>query len=87
MWLMANKMNEMKKITKKSPTSSASRGPLAHTFTLQNRSFSEVKNLATSRLIICHRHALRTCGSAVTQRFIPYCQLSSRRFKLSLRNM
>ena len=37
------------------------------------------------------RQALCTCGSAVTQRFISYCQLSCvlspRRFKLSLRNM
>ena len=64
--------------------------------------FFEVKNLTTSLLIICQkekfpvifredRHALRTCGSAVTQRFIPYCQLScvlsSRRFKLYLFNM
>ena len=36
------------------------------------------------------RHALRTRGKAVRQRFIPYCQLrcvlTSRRFKVSLRN-
>ena len=87
---------------KGSPRSRTSRGPLAHTFIRRKRSFSEVKNLATGLLIICqngeipvisrkNRHALLTCGSAVTQRFIPYCQLSSvlcsRRFKLSLRNM
>ena len=65
---------------------------MAHRFIRQNRSFSDVKNLATSLIIICqkeknpvifreNRHALRTCGSAVTQRFIPYCQLSSRRMK------
>ena len=82
--------------------SCASRGPLAHTFIRRNRYFSEVKNLATSLLIICqkekipvifrkNRHTLRTCGSAVRQRFIPYCQLScvlsSRTSKLSLSNM
>ena len=37
-----------------------------------------------------NRNALRTCGSAVTQRFTQYCQvscvLSSTRFKLSLSN-
>ena len=63
--------------------------------------FTEVKNLATSLLIICQNeknpvifrkntHALRTCGNAETHRFLPYCELScvlsSRRFKLSLRN-
>ena len=87
---------------KGSPRSRTSRGPLTHTFIRRNTSFSEVKNLAIGLLIICqkeevpvifrkNRHALLTCGSAVTQRFIPYCQLScvlsSRRFKLSLRNM
>ena len=61
---------------KGSPRSRTSRGPLAHTFIRRNRSFSEVKNLATSLLIICqkeknpvifrkNRHALRSCGSAV----------------------
>ena len=86
------------RLFKGSPRSRASRGPLAHTFIRRNRSFSEVKSLVTSLLIICqkekipvvcskNRHALRTCGSAVTQRFIPYCQLPSRLFKLSLHNM
>ena len=62
---------------KGSPRSRASRGPLAHTLIRRNRSFSEVKNLATSLLIISQkekilsslekiRHALRTCGSAAT---------------------
>ena len=37
---------------KGSPRSRTSRGPLAHTFIRQTRSFSEVKNLATSLLII-----------------------------------
>ena len=87
---------------KGSPRSRASRGPLAYTFIRRNRSFSEVKNKAISLSIICqkeknpvifrkNRLALCTCGSAATQRFIPYCQLScflsSRRFRLSLRNM
>ena len=72
---------------KGSPRSRTSRGPLAHSFMRRNRSFSQVKNLATGLLVICqkgkipviftkNRHALLTCGSAVTQRFIPYCQLS-----------
>ena len=80
---------------KGSPRRHAGKVPLAHRFIRRNRSFSEVKNLATSLIIICqkeknpvifrkNRHALRTCGSAVTQRFIPYCQLSSRTFKLSV---
>ena len=38
-----------------------------------------------------NKNALRTCGSAVTQRFTQYCQVScvfsSTRFKLSLSNM
>ena len=55
-----------------------------HTFVRRNRSFSEVNNLATG-LLINHlskeeipvisrknRHALLTCGSEVTQPFIPY---------------
>ena len=37
---------------KESPRSRTSRGPLAHTFIPRNRSFSEVKNLATILLII-----------------------------------
>ena len=37
---------------KGSPRSRTSRGPLAHTFIPRNRSFSEVKNLATILLII-----------------------------------
>ena len=62
---------------KGSPNSRTSRGPLAHTFIRQNKSFSEVKNLATGQLIICqkeeipvifrkNRHALLTCGTEVT---------------------
>ena len=69
------------------PRSRTSRGPLAHTFIRRNKSFSEVKNLATGLLIICqkeeipvllrkNKHALLTCGTEVTQRFIPYCQPS-----------
>ena len=68
---------------KGSPRSRASRGPLTHTFIRRKRSFSEVKYLHTSLLIICqkekipvifrkNRQALRTCGRAVRQRFIPY---------------
>ena len=72
---------------KGSPRSRTSRGPLAHTFIRRNKSFSEVKNLATGLLIICqkeeipvlfrkNRHVLLTCGTEVTQRFISYCQPS-----------
>ena len=75
------------RLFKGSPRSRTSRGPLAHTFIRRNKSFSGVKNLATGLLIICqkeeipvifrkNRHALLTCGTEVTQRFIPYCQLS-----------
>ena len=46
--------------------------------------------MAYWKQIYKNRHAFRTCGRAVTQRFVPYCQLScvlsSRIIKLSLRS-
>ena len=75
------------KAFKGSPRSRTSRGPFAHTFIRRNKSFFEVKNLVTGLLITCqkeeipvlfrkNRHALLTCGTEVTQRFISYCQPS-----------
>ena len=40
------------------PRSRTSRDPLAHTFIRRNRSFSVVKNLATSLLIICQKEKI-----------------------------
>ena len=78
---------------KGSPRSRTSRGPLAHTFIRRNKSFSEVKNLATSLLIICqkeeipvifrkNRHALLTCGTEKREHFINHVAMGRARFLL-----
>ena len=43
--------------------------------TFQNLITENYKSLVAWAFFRKNRQALRTCGSAVTQRFIPYCQL------------